>query len=246
MGRFFGALSLILSTGAVTTALRPDEPKPIVIEGQLREADAVIHGTYNRRRYKRLNTGKVVTEHELRLGSVAGIEQHDIIDRVHYKFYTPGGVWQGQTFGSEEVPEFRSGEEVVLLLKRTDHGYFVSNPALGTYRVKQKGRERQLVNGALPKGGRFSKIPFQEFDGYIEGRFGKGLYKIEKRYIYRGEPKSRHYAWRKKRSGGEKPGRAIASVYDKGAKTGNTHFLWLTLVLVALVFYCRRSAQRRK
>ena len=212
------------------------------IEEQLRGADAVIYGTYNKQRYKRFSTGTIVTEHELRLISVAGIEQHDIIDKFHYKFYTLGGNWQGRTVRLEGVPQFFQGEEVVVFLKETSHGYFVHNLALGVYRIGRRGEDRLLINNAFSGDRRLSQMSFRQFEKHIEKRFGSGLYRIKKRYIYRGNPKYDSYIQRRRR---EFPGRNIASIYDREKKSGSSYFLWLTLVLVVLVLYSRRNLREK-
>ena len=151
--------------------------KPVPIEEQLKTADAVIHGSYERiQGYKNDNTmGMVFTEHSLKLISTAGVRPQGL----RYKFLTPGGVWQGVVQELSSAPRFEENEEVLLLLKsNAGGGYSLHNSSLGKYNVIDRDGQKILVNDVFPDDKRLSNFSFDQFNRYVRERFGNNLERV--------------------------------------------------------------------
>ncbi len=143
--------------------------EPIPIKEQLKTTDVIIHGHYERvHGYKKDDTiGMEFTEHSLQLISIAGINHQGRRQR----FITLGG----RTQEISGVPQFRAGEEVVLLLINTPHGDIIQHLSLGKYNVVDRNGRKFLVNSAFPKDNNLSNFSFEQFNKYVKERFGNDL-----------------------------------------------------------------------
>ena len=199
---------------------------PIPIKDQIRSSDAVVHGFYNRSKgTKRPTEEVVVQEHSLNLISIVGVNYHTIVNKRNYTFLTFG-----------DTLRIKEGEEVVLFLKSTNHGYRVNHHALGKYKVIHKGRKKYLINEAFPKNEQLSNLSFEKVNTYIEEKFGKVLGATQNRFVYKGSTTNK--------------GRSIASLSTSsnskhtGDKKIPLHFIWPLIALGLVGFYHQKKGKK--
>ena len=216
--------------------------KPLSIEEHLTNSSAVIHGHYKEKlgSKKDSTTGFIFTEHSLDLIATAGLNEREIPD---HKFVTHGGEYEGITQEIEGSPTFNKGEEVVLLLRKTRSGYVVNNLSLGKYEVTSRDGRKILVNSAFPGNDTLSNISLDQFNGYVQGRFGHELAEIKKTVFHHSNSTDKSEI-KKEKSSRESPSsthetqeRELASFSSKSPVL----ILVAISVVLGLLFYWRRK-----
>lgn len=243
-------LAALAPAAARGTLIKPPES----LEALLRGTDAVAHGTYNGSRDSGLalevpGFGRVpLTAHHLSLVSVAGIERHEIRNKMNYRFLTPGGRRGNEVVTVGTPPSFAPGEEVVVLLRRRRGEFHVNKFTLGKFTVDRRaGGDAVLVNAAFPGSPVFSNVPFDRFLRLARERFGAdGVYVVENRFIHKGGSRgsgraaatpetARTGAERSRALRRRRAGRSVASTGPADMAPDGRRGLDLTWPVVALV-----------
>lgn len=151
---------------------------PLSLEGQLRDADAVVRGIYQGQESKKLSTGEIVTEGELVLSEYAGLNLSELYHK-RMKVYFPGGVYHNRVVRVDSAPTFTQGEEVVLLLQKKSFGYLVQGLALGKYRVVKEEQNKEVyVSEAFPNHHELGRTSSKKFNQLVQAQFGSPLQKL--------------------------------------------------------------------
>ena len=148
---------------------------PLALDRQLDDADSVIHGIYKGNSYKKLKDGEVVTELLFEVNHSAGIRPNEILAPKNFKVMIPGGVWQGVVYHVYGGPIFQEEEEVVLMLKKSADGFFLSNLALGKYQVFTQDGQKYLRSAVFPDHHSLGRIQWEMFDRQLNSIFGAGF-----------------------------------------------------------------------
>lgn len=146
---------------------------PIPLEKQLKESSGVIRGKYIGKSYKRLPSGKIVTELSFKVSHSAGVPPRYFVHKSDFKVLVPGGIWQDIVYQVEGAPKFEVNKEVVVLVKKSSMGYWVSNLALGKYSLVRKRGEEFLVSDIFPHHPKLGRVDNIDFEIYVEKRFGE-------------------------------------------------------------------------
>jgi hypothetical protein len=130
---------------------------PLSIEQQMRDATGVIRGIYQGSSYKKERNDKVVTEASFKIKTMSGIKNHEVINKNNFKVIFPGGKWHGVTYQITGTPDFKVGEEVVLLITKTNMGFFLTNLALGKYTIKKEFGKEYLTSVVFPNNAKLNR-----------------------------------------------------------------------------------------
>ena len=175
MHKFIAFFMLILSLPVYATTFTR-----VSVEEQLDEADGIFIGHFLEQKSLVVEDGSIATQMTFRLSKEYGLDSQlfgleEIF--VHY----PGGTWEGESLVVEGVPQFNSGERVVILAKNIDNRLWGLNLALGSYRVINYGNETLLVNGVFPNDPKVSQIKVSDFEHKVKRIKGLNL-KVVKRH----------------------------------------------------------------
>ncbi len=205
---------------------------PIPIRDQIRSTDVIVHGVYTKSNgTKSPIAGVIVKEHSLKLISIVGINHHKIVNKLNFKFLTYEG--HQTTQHKKYIPQFRTGEEVVLFLKSTGHGYTLNNNALGKYKIVNSKGKKYLVHEVFPENENLSNLSFAKVNTYIEEEFGNTLSIAQNRFIYKGSTKKKERL----------PASLANSASSKNTEDKQIplHFIWPLMALGLIGFYYRRK-----
>jgi len=117
---------------------------PIPFEDQVGVSSAVIHAKYITSLSRKLADGEVVTEHTFKLLGYAGLEPREVINPNNFKVLVPGGDFMGVTHVVHGTPQFKSGEESLLLLKKGGFGFAMYNLGMGKYKILRTSSAQKI------------------------------------------------------------------------------------------------------
>lgn len=202
---------------------------PISLDHQLRESSGVIRGEYLGSSYKKSANGDVITEASFKLKSMAGLKHHQIINKNNFKIIYPGGKWQGVVYQVTGSPEFKKGEDAILLISKGPLGYMPTNLALGKYSIDREFGKEFISSVVFPSKDNLSQIPYEKFNQKIEDRFGSGLGEVNlDKFVYKGKEETSQL-----KSKGRKP----ASISEEEQEENNYGMMGLVALLAFLGFY---------
>lgn len=162
---------LFVSVGAQATTLIPTP-----IDRQVKDADAIIVGTYRGKTYQVLPSGEVVTVAFFDLEKGAGLNKSQVYHRNNFRVIYPGGEHGGRVVKVNSSPEFVEGEQAVLMLEQRNFGYMIQNLSLGKYTKKKSTTESTvLVSAAFPHHPELGRIPYKHFEELVKERFKEEL-----------------------------------------------------------------------
>lgn len=152
---------------------------PLGLDKQLDEADAVIEGTFQGQHYQRLGSGEVVTVASFKMDQSAGLAESETYQMNSFPVMFPGGKWQDIRHHIPGGPKFQMGEKVVLLLKKTQHGYFLSNFGLGKYQLSTEDNLTYLQSAVFPHHPKLGRISYKKFSNKVANKWGQPLERME-------------------------------------------------------------------
>lgn len=148
------------------------------VEDRLNFATGVIKGKFLGKVYKKLPSGRVVTEVTIKVEAFSGLKQNEIINHNNFKVTYPGGVWQNRVYKVHGAPNFKPNETVVLLVKKGDFGYIVPDLAMSKFSIIKKDQKLHLQSDVFSNKKGVGLIGLNEFESLVERSFGTGLEKL--------------------------------------------------------------------
>jgi len=144
------------------------------IAEQVQESEGIIIGHFLKKKSIKLENGMLATQMIFKMNKEFGLQselfgQDEVI--IHY----PGGQVEDENVRIEGVPEFMSGEKVVLLIKSIDSRYWGLNLGLGTFKLINFGKETLLINTLFPSDVRVSQMRLEDFEKTIKKIKGHNL-----------------------------------------------------------------------
>lgn len=161
-------MGISLSTWATTFIETP-------ISGRLDIASGAVRGTFLGSTFKKNPVGRVVTEATFQVSAVAGIEPNEIINRNTFKVSYPGGQWNGMTYKVSGSPQFKIGEDVVLMVSKGKFGYILPDLSLSKFSVKEYEGSEVLVSSIFSEKEGIGRISLDEFNSLSQEKFGTQL-----------------------------------------------------------------------
>lgn len=116
------------------------------IESKLKNSNGVLFGVVNNKTYKKLPSGKLVTELSFKIHKVSGIDTFKIINKNNFKVYYHGGKWQGIEYNNYTYPDLSIGEELIVLLKKDKYGFMLQDGMESVFEIKNISRKKYLVS----------------------------------------------------------------------------------------------------
>ncbi|MCF8058210.1 MAG: hypothetical protein K9K67_02870 [Bacteriovoracaceae bacterium] len=172
---------LVLSTTKATVFVETS------IEDRLEQASGVIRGSFIGKSYKKLPSGRVVTEATFKLTDVSGIGPNEIVNHNNFKVLYPGGVWQNRIHKIHGSPEFKMNEEVILVIKKDRFGYIMPDLSLSKYNVIQEDGKSYVKSAIFSEKKGIGKMAFSEFEILLQNIYGSPLHKLTvDKYIDKG------------------------------------------------------------
>jgi hypothetical protein len=199
------------------------------IEQQIKESDGLFQGNFLRKKTIQLENGSLASQMVFKITKEIGLQSEffgmdEVI--VHY----PGGSLEGRTVRVEGVPEFVSGEKVVLFIRSIDNRYWGMNLGFGTYKVINYGKEVVLVNYLFPDHPQVGQVSMPHFENAIKEIKGSNL-KVVQNLIY---PMMNKQTSVQRMPSSQRQNRSVASIGNQSEniedKPGLTVF-WLVIAL---------------
>lgn len=167
MIRFFILLTLTTQLMATTFKIQP-------IEQQIKESDGLFQGNFLRSKTVELEDGSLATQMFFKISKEVGL-QSDFYGMDEVIVHYPGGKTADREVRVEGIPEFVTGEKVVLFISSVDNRYWGMNLAFGTYKMINYGKEVMLVNAVFPEDPKVGQINFQQFEKIVKDIKGTSL-----------------------------------------------------------------------
>lgn len=201
------------------------------IEQQVKESDGVFQGNFLRSKTVELEDGSLATQMVFKMSKEVGL-QSDFYGMDEVIVHYPGGKTASREVRVEGVPEFISGEKVVLFISSVDNRYWGMNLAFGTYRVINYGKEVMMVNAVFPEDPKIGQINFLKFEKIVKEVKGSSLKVVQTLQIPDESEKVENQ--RAPASVSEGQNRTIASVSDQSDNQGEQPSLPVFWLIVAL------------
>ena len=163
-------ICLYFSFGVVSATTFKIQP----IEQQIKESDGVFQGNFLRSKTVELENGSLATQMVFKMSKEVGL-QSDFYGMDEVIVHYPGGKTADREVRIEGVPEFVTGEKVVLFISSVDNRYWGMNLAFGTYKVINYGKEVMMVNAVFPEDPKVGQINFQHFEKVVKEIKGSSL-----------------------------------------------------------------------
>lgn len=160
-------LLISLPVGATVFQIQP-------VDQQIKEADGIVIGHYLRSRSVKLDDGTIATQMIFKMNKEVGLQSElfgmdEII--VHY----PGGKYGGLNVRVEGVPQFVSGENVVLMIRSHHDRYWGQNLGFGTFKVVNYGNDKMIINTLFPHDRKAGQLKLDEFERLVKVIKGSSL-----------------------------------------------------------------------
>ncbi len=215
---------------------------PIAIERQLQDASAVIHGTVIKQNsVYRFN--QVFTEVTFKVERSAGLSYMDIRVNNSFALLYPGGTWQGVVYDVSGTPRFTIGENVVVLVTKSEVGYVPTNSGLAKYNLYRKGGEVFLGSSYASQNPKLNAIPMQHFEEVVKNSIGQRL--ADNHSDKTGSSKAKIVAEAKEKQ--RKDGREIASISEDldENKPSESTIIWPVILFALLGAYSVMSSWKK-
>lgn len=203
---------------------------PVSVVNQLKESQAVVHGTYKGQVYKKTEDEGVITVSYFSVIQMAGIKHNEMINRNELAVTYPGGVWQHLIYSVHGAPKFKEGDEVVLLLNKSGQGLRLHNLSLGKYNVVSKEGVSKIVSSVFPGHPLYGEMTMDKFDNLVFQEIGERMRPLteDKKVVVDDSKNTKRY-WVKKKN----ISRAISSEPEVKSEleTSSGFFLWPIFVL---------------
>lgn len=202
---------------------------PTPLEDQVKDSYGVIRGTYSGKVFKKNSKGEVITEISIVLNETSGLKPGDIINKNNFKVTFPGGNWQGIVHQVSGSPNFKQGEDVVLLLVKGNNGFHLLNFGLGKYTIEREAGAQFVISDIFPNNTKISGLRYENFQKIIENKFGYPMTEF----------KGEKFVYKPKREEEIKSGRSSRAPASIGAsrapaEESSTAMFWLMIILSVL------------
>lgn len=147
------ALTLSIPQAFGTTFL------PVPIKKQIVESYGIVKGEVVAVNSEEDEKGRIVTKLFLRADKWIGVQPKD----NHLEILYPGGQLGDRVQLVHGSPKFKSGEKVVLFLKKNNESLWVQNLALGKFMIRKYGTSDVLINSVFPNHSKVGQIPLASF-----------------------------------------------------------------------------------
>lgn len=144
------------------------------IEKQIKDSDGVFQGHFLKKKTVQLEDGSIATQMIFKMTKETGL-QSDFYGMDEVIVHYPGGKTAEREVRIEGVPEFVSGEKVVLFISSVDNRYWGMNLAFGTYKVINYGKEQIMVNAVFPEDPKVGQINVQQFEKLVKSVKGSSF-----------------------------------------------------------------------
>lgn len=237
--KFLVLLSLLFSGQLFSTTFIP-----LPIEDQVDATDSVVLATNTGKSYKRLPNGDVVTEYSFKLELTSGLPEHKVVSPNSFKVLTPGGQWQGRYYQVHGVASFKPGEQALLFLKQTPHGWVVNNLSMGKFEVLKDTQGTWFRNTVFPAHPKLGLISLGKMNELLQHKFGSALVEVDiDKYVHKESIQTPHAG------STTKSGRAPASLENEdtsSTKVSSYGLMWMMLLLGFLGFIYRARANKNR
>lgn len=214
------------------------------IDQQIKESDGIIIGHYLRKKSIRLENGSLATQMIFKMNREVGM-QSELFGMDEIIIHYPGGKLGDEHVRVDGVPEFVSGENVVLMVKSSQDRFWGMNLGFGSFKVINYGHEKMIVNTLFPNDRQVGQVKMEEFEKIVK-QIKKSSFKLVMAPSYPTETDS---------STGRVPAsveeegknRAIASISEEEENRKNhTEFtsVWLVLLLAVMGGFFRLIRQK--
>lgn len=198
------------------------------IEDRLQHSSGVIRGKFLGKVFKKLPSGKIVTEATIKVSEFSGLEQNEIINHHNFKVMYPGGVWLGRVYKVHGTPTFTQGQEVVLIVKKGEFGYVLPNMALSKFNLETNDKKIFLRSSIFTDKKGVGNLSLEEFSILVESSFGEPMHKLViDKYVDKGK--------RVRKNGKRKP--ASVSNEDQNSEDESIPVIWFVIGLGLLGFF---------
>lgn len=234
---FVRLLFLLLSLPVSATVFQPQP-----VNQQIKESDGIIIGHYLKSRSIRLDDGSIATQMIFKMNKEYGL-QSDLFGMDEVIIHYPGGKIGEEEVRVEGVPQFVSGEHVVLMIKSQQDRYWGMNLGFGTFKVVNYGKEPMIINTIFPNDRNVGQVRLEDFEKSVKAIKGTGL-KVVMAPEY---PTEKDSEVRAPASVPEGKNRAIASKTEEVENSEDQPHLsvfWLVAFLAVLGGFFRLFRQR--
>lgn len=152
---------------------------PLPVEDQIDASDGVVLATNTGKAYKRLPNGDIVTEYSFKLELASGLPEHKVVSPNAFKVLTPGGKWQDRYYQVHGVASFKPGEQALLFLKQTPHGWVVNNLAMGKFEVLKDAQGTWFRNTVFPTHPKLGLVSMSKMNEMLERKFSAPLVEVD-------------------------------------------------------------------
>ncbi len=147
---------------------------------------------------------------------------------VHY----PKARLAGDDMNIERIPDFVSGESVVLMIKNGHERFWGLRGGLGTYKLINYGKNKVLIHSIFPDHSELGQVKLEEFEKLVRELKGTGLKVVHS--LVQLEEASINKRDRLPASGSSEGSVVVASgqkMKDENITSTETNNLWLLVTL---------------
>jgi hypothetical protein len=215
---------------------------PISFYKQAEESHGAIHAIYLGSVGKKLKNNEIVTEASFKVLKSTGLKHNEIKNKDSFKILYPGGVWEGIGSYVSGAPSFTPDEEVVLLVKKTKHGYIMNGLALGKYSfITAEDGKKYLSSSVFPEHKELGKVDYQEANSIFRTLYGETLTEVSTdKFVHtnRNEARSRHHDRTR--------APASVAVDEEESSGGRWGIFWLVMLFTAMGCVTTVTIRREK
>ena len=157
----------ILSQGMIPVAL-PTLFAPVTVQEKVEDSDAVILGIVAGAHFKKDDKGVIMTEVTLDVKKSVGLQFNQIVSKKSFKVRYPGGEWGGLVQKIEGTPRFKTGEEVILLLRHRKNVFWIHHLAAGKFSKMMRDGQEFLISPIFSDLMGVGLISFFDFQKILE------------------------------------------------------------------------------
>lgn len=141
---------------------------PVSYEKLLRSTDGVFMGHFLGKKYLKLDDGSIATQMRFKVSEAVDLPV-DAMASQEIKVFYPGGQVDSTAQFVDGVPEFSTGEQVVVMIKEGEDGrYWGMSLGMGTYRVVKMGQQFFMINSIFPNNPALSQISLDTFRAKVQ------------------------------------------------------------------------------
>lgn len=234
---FIFLLALSASVHATTFSLQP-------IEQQIAESDGLFQGNYLKSKTVELENGTLATQMIFKMSKEVGL-QSDFFGMDEVIVHYPGGKLKGKHVKIEGVPEFVSGEKVILFIRSIDNRYWGMNLGFGSFKVINYGNETVMINYIFPFHPQVGQVSLEHFEKLVKKIKGSSLKVVQSMQYLTAPDESQ--AKRLPASEAERQNRTVATKseqLDNQEDQPSFNVLWLIIALAIFGGLFRMGNQR--